>query len=104
MVNGKKHLIIEIIDVFLKQVSEELELINQAIINKDFATVKNYTHTMKSTVSVVNITLLTPILKEMEELAEKAINIERITELNTTLELMCKQAISEIKTERVKYI
>jgi len=96
-VNGKKHLIIEIIDVFLKQVSEELQSINDAIDKTDYASIKNLTHTMQSSVFIMGIAVLAPVLQEMENLGASTLNIEKIKDLNNKLNLICKQAIVEIQ-------
>ena len=58
---------------------------------------------MKSSVSIMGITLLTPILKEMEDLGTNANNIERINELNLQLNLICNQAINEIESKKNNY-
>src|SRR5438270_13860416 len=66
---GKKHLIKDIMDVFLKQVPEELQHMNDAVKNSDYAVVKSVAHTMKSSVSIMGISALTPLLQEIENLA-----------------------------------
>lgn len=104
MMGGKKNLMKGIMDVFLKQIPEELQSINQAIIKTDYPAIKNIAHTMKSSVSIMGISVLTPILKEMEDLAVAAINLEKIKELNQKLNLICKQAIEEIEKEKHNYI
>jgi len=100
---GKKHLIREIIDAFLKQVSEELVYINDAITKTDYGTIKRYAHSMKSSVSIMGISMLTPILQEMETLGATADNIEKIKELYQKLNLICEQAIEEIEREKLNY-
>jgi HPt (histidine-containing phosphotransfer) domain-containing protein len=101
---GKKHLIEEIIDIFLKQIPEELQTINEAIEKTNYPVIKSFAHTMKSTVSIMGISVLTPILLEMENLGAKATDIERIKELNLKLTLICKQAIAEIEREKHKML
>ena len=101
---GKKNLINEIMEVFLIQIPEELSCINEAIKQNDFAGIKKFAHTMKSSVSIMGITALTPVLQEMEDLGTKEQNIERIVTLNEKLNLFCNQAIEEINTEKVNYI
>ena len=59
-------------DVFLEQVPEELTSIEKAITQMDYAVIKSFSHTMKSSVSIMGITVLSPILQEMEGLAAKA--------------------------------
>jgi HPt (histidine-containing phosphotransfer) domain-containing protein len=104
LMGGKKHLIEEIMDVFLKQVPEELQSINDAIEKINYAAIKGVAHTMKSSVSIMGISVLTPILQEMEDLGSNGTSIEKIKELNRKLILLCNQAIEEIKIEKSKFI
>ncbi len=106
---GKKHLIKEIMDVFLKQIPEELQAINEAIAKEDFTIIKSFAHTMKSSVSIMGISVLTPVLQEMEDLGGKQespdnYRDERIKELNQKLALICKKAMIEIEREKHNYI
>lgn len=103
IVNGKTNLIISIMDVFLKQVPEELLNIKEAIINIDYKTIRIYAHTMKSSVSIMGISALKPVLKEMENLGIAEDNIEKIKRLNNKLNEICKKAFEEIKIEKHKY-
>lgn len=111
MTGGKKQLIKEIIDVFLQQVPNELKSINDAILTTDFITIKNFAHTMKSSVSIMGISSLSPILNEMEELSKQAIDssisiatsIKKIKQLNEQLNSIAKQAIEEIESEKQMY-
>ena len=98
---GKKHLILDIIDTFLKQVPEELFNIQQAIQNGDFRKIKNAAHTMKSSVFIMGISSLGPVLTEMETLGESGTKIAGIEELNIQLRLICDAAIKELEDERV---
>lgn len=97
LMGGKEHLIKKIMDTFLIQVKEELTSINNAILKKDYATIKNLAHTMKSTISIMGISVLHPILQEMEDLGKNSTALERIIALNKQLNLICKQAFEEIK-------
>ena len=101
---GKKSLIKEIMDVFIKQVPEELQFINDAITKTDYKTIKSYAHTMKSTVSIMGISILIPILQKMEDLGARAADMEQIKELNKELTAICKQAIEEIEREKHNYV
>ncbi len=103
MMGSKNHLIRGIMDAFLEQVPDELSRLNTAVIAINYPIIKNLAHTMKSSVSIMGITLLTPILKEMEELGTSANSIERINELNLQLNLICTQAINEIETKKNNY-
>jgi len=97
LMGGKQDLIKKIMDTFLVQVQEELNAINNAILITDYTTIKNMAHTMKSSVSIMGISLLQPILQEMEDLSKITTSFERIIALNTQLNLICNQAFEEIK-------
>ncbi len=103
MMDNKKPLIGGIMDSFLQQIPEELQSINDAITKTDYTIIKSFAHTMKSSVSIMGIAILTPILKEMEDLGKAASGIERIKELSIQLNLICEQAIKEIETEKPNY-
>lgn len=104
LMGGKKDLIREIMDVFLKQIPEELQSINDGITKLDYLIIKKFSHTMRSSLSVMGITILTSVLQEMEDLATRGVDIEKIKKLNQKLNLICKQAIAEIEREKIKYI
>ena len=111
MTGGKKQLIKEIIDAFLQQVPSELKSISDAILKNDFITIKNFAHTMKSSVSIMGISSLNPILNEMEDLSKNAIggsipittSVEKIKQLNEQLNSIAKQAIEALESEKHNY-
>ena len=104
MMGGKKHLIKGIMDAFLTQIPEELNSISEAITNTNYASIKNFAHTMKSSVSIMGITMLTPVLQEMEALALAAMNIEKIKTLNQELTLICHLAMEEVEKDKEKFV
>lgn len=104
MMREKKPLILEIIDIFLAQIVEELAAINEAIEKTNYPIIKNLSHTMKSTVSIMGIVALKPILTEIESLSTRAEGIEKIKELGQQLILICEKAIEEMEIERQNYI
>jgi len=111
MMGGKKHLIKGILDAFLKQAPQELHSLNEAVIKNDYVTIKNFAHTMKSSVSIMGISTLTPILLEMEDLGaakegsdKYGSRDEKIKELTRRLNIICKQAIAEVEKEKHNYI
>lgn len=104
MMGGKSNLMTGVMDIFIKQIPEELNAISTAIEKNDFPVIKSFAHTMKSSVSIMGITSLTPILIEMQDLGAKGLNIERIKELNDTLKLICDFAIEEIIKEKNNYL
>lgn len=103
IMSGKKELIRETIEIFVKQASEDLPIINDAITKDDYLTVKRFAHRMKSTVTMMGIDSLRPVLEEMEVLGNDKNNMSRIKELNEMLNLTYSQAVEEIKIEKLKY-
>lgn len=101
MMGGKKNLIIGIMDAFLEQIPEELGSINEAVTNTNYPKIKNVAHTMKSTVSIMGIYSLEPVLKEMENLGSTTGSIEKIRVLNLELNSICKKAIEEVEKEKL---
>jgi HPt (histidine-containing phosphotransfer) domain-containing protein len=104
IMGGKKSLINEIMDVFLKQVPEELKAINKAILGEDYVTIKKMAHTMRSSVSIMGISVLAPLLQEMENLAAGTTDLKKITKLAQELTLICTQATQEIEKQKCNYI
>ena len=110
MMKGNKQLIFRVMIAFVKQVNEELQSINDAIEKADYPKIKNIAHTMKSSVSIMGISILKPVLQKMEDLGTTDSsnplnsNIEKIKELNQKLNLICRQAIEEIEREKKNYI
>jgi HPt (histidine-containing phosphotransfer) domain-containing protein len=104
IMGGKKSLINEIMEVFLKQVPEELKAINEAILGEDYGTIKKVAHTMRSSVSIMGISVLTPVLQEMENLGAGGTDIKRITKLAQELTSICAQATEEVEKQKCNYI
>jgi HPt (histidine-containing phosphotransfer) domain-containing protein len=100
---GKKHLIKELIDVFLAQVPRDLSVLNDAVAIGDYAGIRSYAHTIKSSVSIMGISMLAPVLNEMEDLAKSGAEMDKIKRLNEQLNDICAQAIEEIEHEKHHY-
>lgn len=103
MMSNKKKLILEIMDTFLLQVPKEIEDLNEAVAKSDFVTVKSIAHTMKSSVSIMGMISSIPILREIEILGVEANDIQKIEQLNNSLNIICKQAFSEVEMEKLKF-
>jgi len=104
IVGGKKDLIRGIMDAFLSQVSEDLSAISDAISANDYFSIKRITHAMKSSASIMGISVIKPVLEEMEVLGASGTNIDRIKKLYQTLVLIYRQAIAETEKERLNYV
>jgi PAS domain S-box-containing protein len=103
-IGGKKDVILETIDIFLEQVPQDIQILNEAVTRIDYMRIKNYAHKMKSTASLIGMYEVEPILAEMESLGAEKKEIERIESLNETLNVLCKQGIAEMEQERLNYM
>jgi PAS domain S-box-containing protein len=103
-IGGKKDVIRETIDIFLEQVPEDIQILNEAVAQIDYTCIKNYAHKMKSTASLIGMYDVEPILAEMENLGAEKKEIRRIETLNKTLNELCKQGIEEMELERLNYL
>jgi PAS domain S-box-containing protein len=103
-IGGKKDVMRETIDIFLEQVPQDIQILNEAVTQIDYTRIKNYAHKMKSTASLIGMHDVEPILAEMESLGEDKKEIGRIEVLNKTLNVLCKQGIVEMEQERLNYM
>jgi len=101
---GKKKAIREVIDAFIEQVPQQLKSINDAIAKTDYSMIKRFAHLMRSSISIMGIYTLVPILQEMENLGTKATDIEKIKKLNEQLNSISNQALEEIERVKPNYI
>lgn len=104
LMNGKKKSIEDILGVFLAEIPEALQSINSAFAKTDFESLKKMAHTMRSSVSIMGISVLTPILQEMENLGKEAdsASMERIGKLIQALNVFCKRAIEEVENKKLQ--
>lgn len=100
---GKKNLILEIINVFLKQTTEDLSKLNEAVIKSDYMRIKAISHGMRSSYSMMGAVEVSTLLKEMENLGEMADDIVKIKSLNESLNSKCHQVIEAVKAEKLHY-
>lgn len=103
MMGGNRELMVEILDLFLKQTPQELQDVKDAVDNGDYLKIKTYSHKMKSSVGIIGISAVLTILQQMEDLGAKGEGIENIKELNKKLNLICNQAINEIEKRKADF-
>jgi HPt (histidine-containing phosphotransfer) domain-containing protein len=102
-VNGNKKVIMEIMTVFLDQLPEDVAAINEAVKQADYVAVKRQCHKMKSSVSIMGMDALVNLLEEMEELGNKAENIQHIEKLSIQVAGLAEGAIQEVKKELANF-
>lgn len=97
MMFGNQEMRGEIINDFTEQTTAELKLIQHAILNEDFAAIKQYAHKMKSTVGIMGISSLIPLLNNMEVLGAEAKDIAAIKTLADNVNRICLLAMNELQ-------
>ncbi|HET7818380.1 MAG TPA: PAS domain S-box protein [Bacteroidia bacterium] len=100
---GKTNLVVEVIDMFLKHLPHDLAMLDEAIINADYLTVKDISHKMRSSVSMMGIVEMDELLKNIETLGASENGIEKIKYLNLLLQLHSDQVVKELQIEKIKY-
>lgn len=100
---GNKKLVKEIMEVFLKQVPEQLSNLAKAIALNDFGVIKGLAHNMKSSASIMGISTVSRMLNEMEELAKNQQYIDKIKEIDNEVHFILTAAMREIEIEVIKY-
>ena len=104
MMGDKGYLIREMIDDFLKQVPEDLLVLNASIIKIDYATIKSVSHALRSSVSIMCISSAIPILQEIENFGTAATCIEKVKILYEKLNDICKCVFKEMEIQKHNYV
>jgi PAS domain S-box-containing protein len=71
LADGDKNFIREVMEIFVEDVPDDLESIERAIAKKDFDTVRQFAHKLKSSLSLTGLEKVRPGLEELEALALK---------------------------------
>ncbi|MGK7392696.1 MAG: PAS domain S-box protein [Candidatus Cyclobacteriaceae bacterium M2_1C_046] len=70
LTDGDRIFMKEMINLFLAQASEELEIISKSIENNDLDQVKKYAHKLKSSTGMVGANRMSELLREMENMQQ----------------------------------
>ncbi len=101
--NGKKEAIKEMLTYLLKQLPEYLSALSGAIEQKEYPAIAKLSHKIKSSVAIMGVKRLQPILVEMEALGKSNSNLEKLQSLHFDLNNIAQQALKEIQQEQTKY-
>lgn len=99
--SGNKTMMRKIMESFLNEIVVELKEIQDAISEKNYELIARLAHKNKTTISIMGVSSLIPILKKMEELANNQGDIEEIMQLNEKINLISQKAIDEVNC--IKY-
>lgn len=101
--NGKKEAIKEMLTYLLKQLPEYLSALSEAIEQKEYPAIAKLSHKIKSSVAIMGVKRLQPILVEMEALGKSNSNMDKLQSLHIELNNIAQQALKEIQQEQTKY-
>ncbi|GAB2990695.1 Hpt domain-containing protein [uncultured Cyclobacterium sp.] len=97
---GSQEFIHEMIKLFISQAETTITGFNQAIDQKDYATIRNLAHQIKPSIDNIKVTTLMPIIREIERLAESESTLEildaKIGVVNRELEIVIQQLQLEL--------
>jgi CheY-like chemotaxis protein len=94
---GNKKIINNIVSVFFEETTKELYFLDDAITAADYTIISNISHKIRSAFSILGISVLDPVFKEMELLSSSASPIGKIEILNRRINRVFNQARAEMK-------
>lgn len=95
--HGNKKIINNIVAVFFKETGKELVFLNDAIKKTNYTDIGDISHKIKSAFSILGISVLEPVFKEMEQLSSITSSIGNIELLNRRVNFVFNQARAEMK-------
>lgn len=96
---GNKKIINNIVAVFFKETKKEMVDLNGAIEKRNYTAISNIAHKIKSAFSILGISVLEPVFKEMEQLSCSTSSIGNIELLNRRVHFVFTQAKEEMMIE-----
>ncbi len=97
MSGGNKEVMKEMINIFISQVSEFGEEMEELNNNKEYFKLGNLAHKAKSSISIMGMEDLAKELKEFEILAKEKKDINNYEEFINHFKQLCDLAIDELK-------
>ena len=94
---GNKKIINNIVAVFFKETGKELVFLNAAIKKTNYTDISDISHKIKSAFSILGISVLEPVFKEMEQLSSSTSPIGNIELLNRRVQFVFNQAKAEMR-------
>jgi HPt (histidine-containing phosphotransfer) domain-containing protein len=96
---GNKKIIDNIVSVFFIETKIEMNDLDSAIKKRNYAAISNIAHKIKSAFSILGITALENVFKEMEQLSFSRSSIGYIELLNSRVNIVFNQAKEEMMPE-----
>ncbi len=97
--HGNKETVNNLVTVFFKETKKELNYLNDAIRENNYPVIGDISHKIKSAFSILGISVLEPVFKEMEQLSSSTSSIGNIELLSRRVNLVFNQAKEEMMLE-----
>jgi HPt (histidine-containing phosphotransfer) domain-containing protein len=95
--DGNSETMKELLNVFIKEASSQIQTLQEHLFNANFDGVKNVAHKTKSSFTLIGLNEYRPLAEELEQDAGK--DIKRTKKLVAELIIIYSRAISELKTK-----
>lgn len=99
-VGGKKKYMVEMIDIFLEQIPIVLKGIEKSIKKVDWEQVHFHAHKIKSTINIIGLTELQPLIITIDDYSRHNKNVEQIPSLFTTFSTKAREDITKLEQAR----
>ena len=93
---GNKKIINSIVRTFFEQAHDELSTLAEAIEINNYTVISGIAHKLRSSFSILGISVLEPAFEEMERLGNSSSGMERIIQLKDRVNIVFEQAIEEM--------
>lgn len=97
MSGGSEEIIKEMISIFISQVSEFAEEMKDLYDKKEYFTLGNLAHKVKSSISIMGMESLAKEMKEFELLAKEEKDVDKYEGFINHFKQSCNEAIDELK-------
>jgi HPt (histidine-containing phosphotransfer) domain-containing protein len=97
LANGSDEFISKMTAIFLEQTPEALENLDKHLAAKDWKALRGTAHKMKSSLSIMGIKELEPVVADLENFCDKEINLDKVPALVDQVKIVCKEAMEELK-------
>lgn len=95
--DGNEEFVLDIVHTFLEETPNEIELIQQYLQTKDFASLRAIVHKWKSSVPFLGVEELNEIVPKLEKNARDGIQAELIHEQSLRVIDLLNEALEELK-------
>ncbi|MFL5764065.1 MAG: Hpt domain-containing protein [Bacteroidia bacterium] len=95
--NGSEDFIDKMTGIFLEQTPEALENLDKHLAAKDWKALRGTAHKMKSSLSIMGIKELEPVMVKLEDYCDKEINLDQVPALVEQVKHVCREAMEELK-------